>query len=181
MDRREELVADLLAELRTLEASGAEIGLLASNTLHVVFDELKDASPIPLVSIVEAAAEAATGLVRLGLFATTFTIRADLYRPVFARRGIEVVAPTERDQELIQRAYFEELTAGTFLPETRDRLLDIADRMGADHELDGIILGGTELPLLLPEESRSGVRFLDTGRIHAEAAVTQLLALDDLR
>ncbi|HYK95629.1 MAG TPA: amino acid racemase [Candidatus Dormibacteraeota bacterium] len=178
-DRRRELVARLLAELRTLEAAGAEIGLLASNTLHVVFDELQTVSPIPLVSIVEAAAEAATGSVRLGLFATTFTIRADLYRPVFARRGIEVVAPSAMDQELIHRAYFEELTAGMFLPVTRDRLLDIADRMVAAHDLDGIILGGTELPLLLPEESRTGLRFLDTSRIHAEAVVARLLDLDD--
>jgi aspartate racemase len=175
-DRRAELVAYLLAELRTLAAAGAEVGLLASNTLHVVFDELQAASPIPLVSIVEAAAEAATGLVRLGLFATTFTIRADLYRPVFARRGIEVVAPDEEDQQLIHRAYFEKLTAGTFLAETRAQLLAIAARMRAAHDIDGIILGGTEFPLLLPDESWDGLRFLDTARIHAEAVVARILS-----
>jgi aspartate racemase len=129
-DRRGELLSHLLGELQALGAAGAEVGMLASNTLHIVFDELQTASPIPLVSIVEAAAEAATGLVRLGLFATTFTVQADLYRCVFARQGIEVIAPSERDQELIHRAYFEELTAGMFLPETRDRMLDIADRIG---------------------------------------------------
>ena len=174
-DRREDLTACLLAELRTLASAGAEIGLLASNTLHIVFDELAAVSPIPLVSIVEAAAEAAVGFRRLGLFATRFTMQADLYRPVFARRGIEIIAPSDDDQALIHRTYMDELIAGSFRPETRAQLLDVAARMRAAHDVDGIILGGTELALLLPDKSWDGVRFLDTGRIHAEATVARLL------
>ena len=174
-NRRDEMTEYLLTEIRRIAAAGAELGLLASNTVHIVFAELQAVSPIPLISIVEAASDAAAGLTRLGLFATRFTVQADIYRPVFARRGIEVFAPNAEDQELIHTKYFDELVAGQFLPETREQLLEVASRMRSDYNVEGIILGGTELPLLLRDESWNGLRFLDTVRIHAEAAVARML------
>jgi len=175
LNRRQEMTDYLLTEIRRIAAAGAELGILASNTVHIVFAELQAASPVPLISVVEAASEAATGLTRLGLFATRFTVQADIYRPVFARRGIEVFTPNAEDQELIHTKYFEELVAGHFLPETREQLLEVASRMRSEYNVEGIILGGTELPLLLRDESWDGLRFLDTVRIHAEAAVARML------
>jgi aspartate racemase len=174
-NRREEMTEYLLAEIRRIAAAGAELGLLASNTVHMVFPELQAVSPIQLISIVEAASDAAAGLTRLGLFATRFTVQADIYRSVFARRGIEVFAPNAEDQELIHTKYFDELVAGQFLPETRSQLLEVASRMRSEYKVEGIILGGTELPLLLRDESWNGLRFLDAVRIHAEAAVARML------
>jgi len=175
-DRQEALTEYLLTEIRKLAAAGADLGVLASNTVHIVFDELSAVAPIRLISIVEAASEAAAGLARVGLFATRPTTRGDFYRAVFARRGIVVVAPTDDEQELIHTRYMDELVNGQFLAETRERLLEVADRMRSEDNVQGIILGGTELPLLLRDEWWRGLRFLDTTRIHAEAAVAQILA-----
>jgi aspartate racemase len=87
-----------------------------------------------------------------------------------------MVAPTADEQETIDRIYFDELVAGRFLPASRDRLLAIGTRLRADEGIDGVLLGGTELPLLLPRASHEGVVYLDISRIHADAAVKAMLA-----
>lgn len=176
--RIDEVVAYLSAEIERVVQAGAELGLLASNTPHLIFDQLRAASRIPLVSIVDAAADAAQslGLRRLALFGTKFTMQAGFYAALFATRGIEVVAPTAADQELIHARYMDELIGGRYLPETRDELLEIARSMKRSAGIDGVILGGTELPLLLRDPEWEGLRFLDTGRIHAERAVSMMLA-----
>ncbi len=170
----------LLAELQRLARAGADVGLLSSNTPHVVFDEVSARSPIPLVSIVEATcAEAkALGLKRLGLFGTRFTMRGRFYPAVFTREGIELVIPDEEEQAFIHDKYMNELLNGVFLPETRERLIGIAGRMRERDRIEGLILGGTELPLILRGEQAAGVPLLDTGRIHVKAAVERMLSGD---
>ena len=170
-------VSELLAgEVRTLERAGANFGLLAANTPHIVFDELRRRSPIPLISIVEATREAAKalGLKRIGLFGTRFTMRAGFYRDAFSEAGMTLVVPDEGEQDYIHEKYMGELVPGVFLPETRARLLSIADRMIEREGIEGLILGGTELPLILRDETHGGIPFLDTTRIHVNAAVAQL-------
>jgi aspartate racemase len=173
----EELIEYLLAELQRLADAGAHLGLFASNTPHIVFDELHPRSPIPLISIVEAACDQAIAmkLHKLALFGTRFTMQADFYPHVFARNGIEVVRPDADDQEVIHTRYMDELVAGNFRDETRDELLAIMKRMRDAHGIDGVILGGTELPLLLRRDSWEGMAFLDTGRVHVARAVEALL------
>jgi aspartate racemase len=87
-----------------------------------------------------------------------------------------VVAPTADEQETIDRVYFNELVAGRFLPASRDRLLAIGARLRSDDDITGILLGGTELPLLLPMASHEGLVYLDITRIHADAALTAMFA-----
>lgn len=166
----------LAGEVRTLERAGADFGLLAANTPHIVFEELRRRSPIPLISIVEATREAAKamGLKRIGLFGTRFTMRAGFYRDAFAAAGMTLVVPGEGEQDYIHEKYMGELVPGVFLPETRARLLSIADRMIEREGIEGLILGGTELPLILRDETHGGIPFLDTTRIHVNAAVAQL-------
>ena len=173
-----ELVTYLIAEVGKLAAGGATIGLFASNTPHIVFDELRSRSPIPLISIVEATFRAAekTGVRRFALFGTRFTMQADFYRSFFEPRGIAVISPNPADQEFIHTKYMDELVNAKFLDSTRDAVLAIADDMRRDSHIDGVILGGTELPLLLRETSWRDIRLLDTGRIHAESAVEHMLA-----
>ena len=168
----------LLEELQRLARAGADVALLSANTPHVVFDEVSRRSPVPLLSIVEAAcAEAkALGLRRLGLFGTRFTMRGRFYPEVFDREGLALVVPNEDEQAFIHDRYMNELLRGVFLPETRERLLEIAGLLREREGVEGLILGGTELPLILRGETAAGVPLLDTTRIHVKAAVAQMLS-----
>jgi aspartate racemase len=177
-DDRAAIVRVLGLELERLAAAGADLALIGSNTGHIGFDRLVAASPIPLVGIVDAAAAALAGTRRVGLFATTFTARADVYGSALAAHGITCVLPDEADQERIQAIYFGELIHDVFRPESRDELLAIARRLRDDQDVEAIVLGGTELPLLLTEPVHDGLRFVDTGRLHAEAAVGRLLEIE---
>jgi len=172
------LIEYLLGEVQKLANAGVDFGLLASNTPHIVFDDLRRQSPIPLLSIVEAAcAEAkALGLWRVGLFGTRFTMQGRFYPEVFARDGIILVTPNRTEQDCIHDIYMRELINGIFLPETRERLLQIAERLKNEENIHGLILGGTELPLILRDETYNKIPLLDTSRIHVEQAVTQLLS-----
>ena len=167
----------LLEEIRTLERAGADFGLLAANTPHIVFDALSHASPIPLISIVEVTRAAAErrGLRRLGLFGTRYTMEGTFYPEVFAKAGLSLVVPAAADITYIHDKYMNELLGGIFLPETRAGLLAIVDRLNETAEIDAVILGGTELPLILREAEHNGVPFFDTTRLHVEAAVARVL------
>lgn len=168
----------LLDAIQKLSRAGADFALLASNTPHLVFDELRARSPLPLISIVEATGAEAEilGMKRVGLFGTRFTMRANFYPNVFSRAGIDIVAPNEAEQEYIHTRYMDELIKGIFLPETRDGLLKIVDQLKARSGVEGIILGGTELPLILRDGEHNGVPFLDTTRIHVKRIVEELMA-----
>jgi aspartate racemase len=172
-----EVTEYLLGEVRKLAQAGADFGLLASNTPHLVFEDLRRQSPIPLLSIVEAACEAAQALKlrKVGLFGTRFTMQGGFYAEVFTRLGIEIILPSIDDQNYIHEKYMGELVNGVFLAETRERLLTIVDRLKAKDGIQGLILGGTELPLILREEFARGIPFLDTTRIHVERAVALML------
>src|SRR5436309_2520799 len=131
----------LLREIKQLSRAGAEFGIIAANTPHIVFDEVKAKSPIPLISIVQTACAHAKGrgLKRLALFGTRYTMQADFYQKVFQREGIELVAPESGDQNYIHEKYFAELVPGIFLPTTRAALLAIVDRMKSKMEIEGLV------------------------------------------
>jgi len=172
-------MADYLLEgIEKLARAGAEFAMISANTPHIVFDEVAPKSPIPLISIVEAtrAAAKALNLKRLALFGTRYTMQADFYPKVFAREDIELLVPEPHDQDYIHDKYMNELVPGKFLPETRAGLLAIVDRMKATNNIDGVILAGTELPLILRDPNRNGILFLDTTKIHCKAAVAQMLS-----
>jgi aspartate racemase len=168
----------LLGEVQKLAKAGADLGLLSSNTPHIVFDELSSQSPIPLLSIVEAACQATKklGLKRVGLFGTRFTMQGQFYTDTFSKEGITVMVPGVEEQVYIHDKYMSEFVNGIILSETRERLLAIVERLKAQEGIEGLILGGTELPLILREEAYSGIPFLDTTRIHVERAVAQMLS-----
>lgn len=170
------VVSYLVPELHRLHRAGAEFGLLAANTPHLVFEELQLQSPIPLISIVAVACEAAKArdLKRVALFGTRFTMTAPMYPNIFSTEGIDVIVPGPADQDYLHEKYLGELVNGVFLPETRDGLLAIVDRMVEENRIDGVILGGTELPLILREPEHKGIPFLNTTRIHCEAAVERM-------
>jgi aspartate racemase len=168
----------LLQAIRTLAGAGANFGLISANTPHIVFDEVASQSPIPLISIVEAtcAAAKARELKRLALFGTRYTMQASFYPKVFSREGIELLVPEPNEQNWIHDKYFSELVPGIFLPGTRAGLIAIVDRLKAKSDIDGVILAGTELPLILCDPHHNGIPFLDTTKIHVEMAVDEMLS-----
>jgi aspartate racemase len=95
---------------------------------------------------------------------------------IFSRHQMSVLVPAPADLQYIHGKYMGELVAGVFLPETRAGLLAVVERMEQQANIDGVILGGTELPLILRDSSHKGIRFLNTTRIHCEAAVERMFS-----
>ena len=171
-------IADYLAdEVERLVRAGAGLALIAANTPHLVFDEVQSRSPIPMLSIVTATrdAAAAAGLRRLALFGTRFIMEAALFPETFKTRQMAIVVPNEAEQTYIHDKYMSELFVNIILPETRERLLEIVQAMKERDGIDGLILGGTELSLILREPIAAALPVLDTTQIHVEAAVEWLL------
>ena len=110
----------------------------------------------------------------VGLLGTRFTMAGAAYPRVFTSRGITLVVPDAADQEYVHGKYMTELVRGEYLPETRAGLLAVVERLRVQHGIDGVILGGTELPLILRDVNDAGIPFLDTGRIHVEAALDRM-------
>jgi aspartate racemase len=168
----------LVSALEVLARARVDVALFASNTPHLLFDEIQRASPVPLISIVDAARDETTrrGLRRVGLLGTRSTMRATFYHDAFAAAGITVVSPDDEDLELVHTKYVDELVPGILRDDPRELILDVMRRMRDTHDLDGMIFGGTELPLLIPPESHPELHILDTMRAHVDATVDLLLA-----
>jgi aspartate racemase len=168
----------LLESLRRLGGAGVDFAAMSANTAHLVFDALAARSPVPLLSIVEVCADEAKrrGFGRLGLLGTRFTMEAPFYPDVCGRRGITVISPTEADRAWLHERYIGELLKGDFRDDTRRQVTALVERLRDEHHLDGVILGGTELPLLLPGATIAGLPVLDTTELHVAAIVGRLRA-----
>ena len=173
---RPALVDYLLESVRQLAAAGCDFAAMAANTPHVVFDDLVSRSPIPLVSIVEACAEEAKKrrMKRVGLLGTRFTMEGSFYPAVFDRYGIEVIPPDEREIGWIHERYIGQMLRGDFREETRDGVIGIIQRLRDDERIDGVILGGTELTILLSAQVIASIPALDTTQLHVNAIVKRL-------
>ena len=167
-------VINLLSDaINALFKAGADFALIASNTPHIVFKELAARSPIPLLSIVEETGRVAKniGFTKVGLFGTRFTMQSDFYSNVlFKEYEISVVTPEKDKQEYIHQKIMNELVNGYIIDKTRKELPNIARVMSDKKGIEALILGCTELTLILSEED-VGMPVLDTTRIHAEAAL----------
>ncbi len=163
----------LLDKIGSLHQAGAEFVAIASNTPHIVFDEIQAKSPLPLLSIVEVTCNRVRemGLKKIGLMGTKLTMEAEFYKKPFLSSGIAVVVPTGEEQRLIHHKLFSEIELGVIKDSTRDELLAIAKRMVEEDQIDGLILGCTELPLILTED-KYDIPFFNTSAIHCEAIIT---------
>ena len=168
----------LVEEVQRLARAGADFGVLAANTPHIVFDDIQRRSSIPLISLIEATCQAAQalGLKRVGLFGTQFTMQGRFYPDVFSKEGITLAIPEPDERTYIHDKYLSELVNSIFLPETRRQLLAIIERMIERQRIQGLILGGTELPLILQDGMYMGIPFLDTTQIHVKRIVEVLLS-----
>ena len=175
-NKLDEVTDYLVAEIQKIAKAGADFALLASNTPHIVFNQINQTSPLPLISIVEATCEKAVskGIERVGLFGTKFTMQGGFYDKIFYDHSIAVISPDEKDQDYIHDKYMGELVKGIIRDDTKTELLKIAHNLKENRGIEGLILGGTELPLILKETDDIGIPFLDTTKIHVESIMERL-------
>jgi aspartate racemase len=174
---RWDLVAQGLSEVaQKLEAAGADFIVIATNTMHLVFDQVQASVSVPMLSLLDAVGDAiqARGMKTVGLLGTKFTMEKTFYQDALARRGITVLVPDEEDREYVNAVIYDELVAGQIRDESRAGFVAIIKRL-AERGAEGVILGCTEIPLLVSEED-AGVPLFDTTVIHAEAALNYALA-----
>jgi len=167
----EEAAGDMVRSLAALKSAGADFGIIATNTMHLVFDQVQAAVDLPLLSIVEATASAIhkEGRAKVGLLGTIFTMGASYYRDGLARKGIEVLVPSDEDQETINGVIYQELCRGEIRAESRSLFQRIIEKLQADGS-EGVILGCTEIPLLVRPED-SVLPLYNTTLLHARMAL----------
>jgi aspartate racemase len=177
---RTALTEYLLASLRRLAGAGVDFVVMTANTPHIVFDDLMARSPVPMLSIVEVCAQEARQqrLQRLALLGTRFTMEGSFYPTVFARYGVAVVRPNDMDRAWIHERYVGELLKGEFREDTRRQFKSLVSRLRDQEGIDGVILGGTELPLLLSTPVIADIPALDTTALHIAAIVKRLRHAD---
>lgn len=173
---REGLAQYLLNGVNNLAAAGAQVGALACNTGHMVFDELQKRSPIPLVSIVETTCAEARrqNFTRVGILGTAATMEDDYFKTPFLQAGIDVAVPPASARKYIADAILNELELGVVKETTARRFLEIVADMAREQNIAAVILGCTELPLLFNGRKVS-VPVLDTMQLHIEKLVDVIL------
>ena len=168
------LLADyLVKEIGRLEVAGAQVVAMASNTPHIIFDEIAHRVKLPMVSIVEETCRVAQdkGFSRVGLFGTQYTMEGGFYQKVGDKYQLEVITPSPDERAYIHKKYFDELVPGIFQAQTRKELEKIAREMMAIHKIEALILGGTELPLILSGQDISGLPLLNTTQLHVQKLI----------
>lgn len=174
--------ARLLADgAQAVERAGAAFLILATNTLHRVASQLQSVISIPLIHIVDVTAGAAVAdrARRLGVLGTGPVMEPGFYSDRFAQHGIELVAPDPADRALVERVVTTELVRGEVRAESTAAVLDVIGNLVTDG-VEGVVLGCTELGLMITPETEPGTRVYDTTRLHVEAAVRLSLELDPL-
>ena len=161
--------------INNLIKSGADFVALSANTPHIVFDRLKMKSSVPLVSIIEATRDDAIRLnmKKIGLLGTIFTMTGEFFKKPFEDSNIEIVVPTEEEMEFVNHKIGAELELGIVKEDTLESFQAIIERMKKENGIEAIILGCTELPLLLNDEV-SPVPCLDTMKIHIKTLVDMI-------
>jgi len=177
----DELTDYLSEEIYVLEKAGAKVIFLASNTPHLVFEPLAERVKAKMVSIVDStiAYAQSKGYNRLGLFGTLPTMEGDFFQDGFDAAGMEIITPMPDERKYIHKIYMEELIRGRFLPETKSHLLSITNRMYNEGQIDSLILGGTELPLILKSSDFEDIELLNTTKIHVEQILDAALGFNN--
>jgi aspartate racemase len=164
------LLADAAA---ALQRAGAEAIALATNTMHVVADDVEAAITVPFLDLVDLVGERVRGLHRVGLVGTGYTMSSDLYPKRFAPIGVEVLVPAAPDASLVHRVIFDELVHGVVRAESRSDYRDVLARLVA-RGAQSILLACTEIDLLVGDGD-ADVPLLDTTRVHCDALIDFML------
>ncbi|HEC39561.1 MAG TPA: amino acid racemase [bacterium] len=173
-DNKEKYIDYLMSGINSLEKSGVNFIVMAANSPHAVFEELENLSKVPILSIVKATINRAKheNMKKLLLFGIKFTMQSTFYQNYCKKCGIEVITPSDEEQDEINTIIFDELVIGLFKQESKKRIIQIIN----GYKVDGVILGCTELPLIL-NQNDTEVKLLDTMEIHTEATLKYYLSL----
>jgi len=173
----DKLVDSLLKEITRLKNAGADFAALTANTPHLVFDQLEEVSPLPLVSIVKVTIREIKkrNIKKAALLGTRFTMSGGFYQKEAEKSGIQLIIPTSEQQDYIHEKYFSELVVGQFKEETRCQFIEIVEAMNQKEPFEGLILGGTEIPLLIKPTDIPDKVLFDTTEIHVQALLQLML------
>ena len=176
----DKLINFLVDRIKILELSGVDYVAIASNTPHIVFDNLVQQTRIELISIVEETCKVikSQGLKRVGLFGTKSTMTNGFYNKVANNYGIEIIIPNLENREYIHDKYMNELVFNKINSDTKRKLIEIIDEMEDNESIEGLVLGGTELPFILNQSDLKSIEVLDTTKIHVESIVNKMIEDD---
>ncbi|SDW64477.1 aspartate racemase [Marinococcus luteus] len=171
-ERMDDLIEYLGNAARKLELLDVDGVIIAANTPHLVFGEVQKQVEVPMLSIVDAAVEAAEnqGAQNIGLLGTKFTMEQEFFKKPFEENGKNIYVPEESTQQYLHEKIVSELENGIVNPETKKEFERITGEMIENYKLDTVILGCTELPMILSEEDFS-IPFLDTMQVHVDKVV----------
>ncbi len=166
---------DLVNAINALESANADFAIIATNTMHYLYDPIVKRTNIPIINLVEVVSDYAEKLdiKKLGILGTKFTMTHDFYPNALSKVGIETMVPDSEDQKIIHRIIFKELTQGIITSESKDKYLNIINKL-VEKGAEGVILGCTEIPLLITQDDLK-IHVLDSSKIHADAALKYAL------
>ncbi len=170
-----QMATDMIKASRRLEAAGADFIVIATNTMHKVVDEVQAALQIPILSMLDVVSESILnqGFRTVGLLGTMYTMTDGFYVNGLEKSGLSVIVPDDPDRQVIHEVIFSELIKGVILPESRQKFIEIIDTLET-RGAEGIVLGCTEIPMLITAEDVH-LPIFDTTHIHAEAALAEAL------
>ncbi|MFW9900388.1 MAG: aspartate/glutamate racemase family protein [Candidatus Thorarchaeota archaeon] len=173
-ENREKYIDYLMSGIDALEKGGATFIAVAANSPHAVYNDLENKSGRPILSIVKATADIALkeGMKRLLLLGIKFTMQNTFYQEHCKKLGIDVITPSNEEQNVIDKIIFDELVIGVFKHESKEKMIQIINQ----YDIDGVILGCTELPLILTQMDTE-IKLLDTLEIHVDAILDYYLSL----
>ena len=170
------LVDFMKLRIKALEKAGADYVAMASNTPHIVFNEIANSVDVPMISIVDEACKkvAKGGHRRVGLLGTRTTMSKGFYQKSADQFDIEIISPDIEAQNFIHNKYLGELVYNHIIPDTKNELIKIVNQLAREKWIEGIILGGTELPLILSQNDFENIKVFDTTQIHVNAILDRM-------
>lgn len=175
-NRIEEYIGYISESIKSLEKSGVDVVIMAANSPHSVFEIVASKASVPMISIVEETVNKAVkhNLKKVLLTGIKYTMKSTFYTEIFEKNGIQLLVPSDQEQDEINSIIFDELVLNIITDESRNRMLEIIN----NYPIDGVILGCTELPLLIQQES-CPVYVLDTMTLHVEAVLNHIQSNTD--
>ena len=172
-----ELVKFLKSKIKILEKSNVDYVALASNTPHLVFEKLQESVNVKMISIVEETCKAISksGIKKVGLLGTKSTMSKGFYQKAGENNGIEIVIPNDENQNFVHEKYMGELVFNHINPKTKERLIQIVNDLVIEEKIEGIVLGGTELPLILEQKDFDKLTVFNTTEIHVNAILDKMI------
>jgi len=170
----------LVQAIQAIHAAGADFGLIAANTMHAVFDKVREKSPMPLISIIEATAALINKekIKTVGLLGTLYTMKESFYKEGLLEHGIMTIVPEPREQEFINKVVYDELTKGQISQKSKQLFIQIINKLKSGGA-EGIVLGCTEIPLLV-QQNDCAIKLFNTTEIHAQKALDLAINTDNL-